>query len=1222
MSFPEEFQFDVDAPTAVSSSQLAGTFTHVVGGTGTSSPYIEITRDASSHQTLVPDSVVTDLTISNTRTPEVSVESFEHAIIIRTLADDTIALLNVTSSVQPGVLTNVAVASTQTASGAAATLTFAFSPDNPLSVDGKVMVIFVNEDLLFTFNEGGATTVRSAFRLNGAETTDLTNAPYNVTATRDGLGSRFLPDGAAVDDLKINFLKNPTVSGDASFKLITFTSDDRIIDASPVFANFSITDGLLADAAVIPSETAAGASLDMMLEFRVFNSWPANGKLRVTFPPDYDLSAATVTSLSGNVSGTLSIGSVVGNVATIVRAGGVALVSGDYVQDVQIGNIVNPPYATATSFNIQTTTAANNVIDGLVFAGPPVEPAALVGATVVPTLTTVFDQGDVTIGFTTVNDLPADGTIVIELDASFTPNAGGPTTASSTDIDGTLTVSIVGTVITITRSTGTVLGGGSVVDDLVLTNVGNPPAEVAGLSYQVYTTLAAGTNIIDGDFAITSGFINRGTLAAASVNVAELVAGDFGGVTVTFETSYNLPVDYVIEIQFPPSFQFNYGGGTFLSADNLGGTVALTVSASPAVVTLRQTGGTSETAGFSASLTLANVRTSNVALPLGANYAIRSLTTDLRVIEDADPIVEAPIAPGALTDVNVVLFSPNAGASGTVQVVFTTQNEIPVDGEIVIEFPAGFTFSTPMATSSTPAVLDLGLPSIAVAVTGSTLTIVRNGTIETPVGADVLLDISGVTNPSFAVDTVYNVHTQTAGGANLIDQIENVAGESVLAGLMPNSAVTPSSTAIFGLNDEVVVSFTTTNIIPVRGKVVIVFPDGFTFNDGGATLATSTDLQATLTTTIVETNVTVQRDASGSNPLAAGTVVDDLTLSNIRNPLGSPQGFFKLYTFTSVDALIDSNTTIPVTELVTGSLSGVTITMDNEVIGSHANGIDFAFSTTTLWPADGRLVLTFPAGVFTFEPGMTATSSDVDGAFTVDASAAPRIVISRDGSGTDRAAGPIAQIRLLAVTNPLVTGAISVDMETTSKFLQTIDETSGETVGSLTLGSFQQLALSSPDDRVFLLNDITIGLELDTAIPTDGSFRVQFADESHTFNPDALTTDVVSGTMDGTFTLTQVSTSPFVFDVTRNGDGTFVPRYGDLVHDPQRAQQPVCDDWRCQRHRPCRRIRSSRAERDDEPAARDCRRAADGRRRPAVVLRRRRRDAGHALLYRFQPDSV
>lgn len=113
----------------------------------------------------------------------------------------------------------------------------------------------------------------------------------------------------------------------------------------------------------------------------------------------------------------------------------------------------------------------------------------------------------VTITFTTVNSVANDGKIVCtfptSLGGGFTFDSGGASTASfNSGGDGSLAVSIVSNVVTLTRSGGSTIAASTAVS-IALTNVLNPNQSGSTGTYEIKTTTSADATI-DNDTAVSA----------------------------------------------------------------------------------------------------------------------------------------------------------------------------------------------------------------------------------------------------------------------------------------------------------------------------------------------------------------------------------------------------------------------------------------------------------------------------------------------------------------------------------------------------------------------------------------------------------------------------------------------------------------------------------------------------------------------------------------------
>ncbi len=255
-------------------------------------------------------------------------------------------------------------------------------------------------------------------------------------------------------------------------------SDGSTIDSFTITAGLSATN-------VQPASLVAGAQGNVAVSFTNSSTIPADGKVQVIFPNSlgsgFVANAGGSTAVSASsLTGSFSVSTATTSTSTIVtvtRSGGSSTSNG--AQSITLTNIKNPDITGTTgTYTIRTLTSANAVVEeatgvtaDTITAGtissPNVQPTSLVASVV----------GSATVTLTTTNPLPADGKIVVTfpttLGSGFTLNSGGSTAVSNiTGIDGTLSVSVAGNVVTLTRSGGTSFASGTI--SLDLSNIQNP----------------------------------------------------------------------------------------------------------------------------------------------------------------------------------------------------------------------------------------------------------------------------------------------------------------------------------------------------------------------------------------------------------------------------------------------------------------------------------------------------------------------------------------------------------------------------------------------------------------------------------------------------------------------------------------------------------------------------------------------------------------------------
>ena len=284
----------------------------------------------------------------------------------------------------------VAAFSRNTTTGA---LTFVTTSKNGVGgVDGlgAALVATVSPDGKHVYVTGNASDAVAAFSRNST-TGALTFVDFYQDGVGgvDGLDGAFpvsvSPDGDHVyvggdtDDAVAVFSRNSTtgaltwvevhkdtdvgVDGLDGTVSMTVSPDGRHIYAggqtADAIAVFSVT-GALATTSVVPASLAAGATGNVVVTFTTVNAVSA-GKVQVTFPAGFDVSGAGVNASGTNISGTLALDGVAGQVVTITDA---TISAGQAGAAFTLTGITNPTIVGGTGiFGIQTQTIVGFPID-------------------------------------------------------------------------------------------------------------------------------------------------------------------------------------------------------------------------------------------------------------------------------------------------------------------------------------------------------------------------------------------------------------------------------------------------------------------------------------------------------------------------------------------------------------------------------------------------------------------------------------------------------------------------------------------------------------------------------------------------------------------------------------------------------------------------------------------------------------------------------------------
>lgn len=213
-------------------------------------------------------------------------------------------------------------------------------------------------------------------------------------------------------------------------------------------------------------------------------------------------------------------------------------------------------------------------------------------------------------------------------------------------------------------------------------------------------------------------------------------------------------------------------------------------------------------------------------------------------------------------------------------------------------------------------------------------------------------------------------------------------------GTLTQTNVEPVS-LVAGATGNVTVSFTTANVLPLDGKVVVIFPAGF--NVASAAGATCSTMDGGFATSVSGQSVTISRSGGTSQSAAAETCL----MSNIKNPVVSgPTGTYSLKTTSSADVVIDQDLAVPSDTLAPGTLPFSKILLTNPVANALEKVYVF-FQTSNPIPSDGKIKITFPSG-FDLSQAQGATCYTMDG--TVAASSSGQVLTLTRSGGTAQSA--------------------------------------------------------------------------------------------------------------------------------------------------------------------------------------------------------------------------
>jgi hypothetical protein len=910
-------------------------------------------------------------------------------------------------TITAGALSGAEVEPTSLVANALATVAapvkVTFTTANPWPATGQLVVVFPAE-----YQTTGTPAVTSP---DGSVTGTFTASAFTghtVTITRVGGG---LASGGPLTLGFNSIVRNPLTAGTTgSYTLTTLTAGGAAtIDTVTVAGDtFTETPFTVAATVTMPGSGAAGATGNAVVAFTSgSNGVPAtSGKVAVTFPAGFGVATTTATSVA---LGTLTV-AVVGQTVTVSRTAGAAVTG---AVAITLNGITNPNVTSTPTFSVFVQDSSGATMAGTSTAAGV--PATMIGgpltaATVTPTTLVVSQTGTVNVAFTLANPLPSGATIEVTLPstpAPFTASFGAATAATALSIAGTVSTSVVGQVVTLTRTSGATVAAATPVT-FTLTNVRNPTTTGLTGTFSIATRTSGGVLIdVATPAAVT---IAPGALTATDVQPASMAVGAVGTVSVSATLADPLAADGRIRVTFPGNFSFDVGGATVASSTAAVLDGSLATQTSGQVVTLVRSGGSVVAAGSTISFTLSRVRnplTPALTTAATGTYTVATLTSALTVVDQDTTVASDTFVANALVGASATPASLVAGSSGTLTVAFTTTNVIPTAGRIAIDLPTGF------GTTGAAVTAENLTGSLAVTGAGTQNLVLTRSSGGNDSGS-FSITLSNITLPATAGTTgTIVVTTQNSNPFGPVDSV-TLAGLVVTAAPLTGPSVTPSSTTA-GASLTVDVSFTVVNPLPATGRVVVTFPAGFTFGTVGLT---GSSLSGGVTTSRVGQAVIVTRSGDGTS-FTSGSGVVSFTLTGIVAPTSAgAAGAYGIATQTSGSVVIDESPAVGGTTFVGVNLSGsatsamteadvvaggrvlvLTVVgdtfnaLDGSIRAAIGSGLDGSGASGTGWDA---LVVPAVVSAGAGAPGMTGTA----GAITITLPAVPTFDLAADETVT------------------------------------------------------------------------------------------------------------------------------------------------------------------------------------------------------------------------------
>lgn len=1025
----------------------------------------------------------------------------------------TMALLAAFAAVAPAAdgatLGAVSAASNQSNTWSSVAITF--QPTTAWPADGRLQVSFPPAYVVSQTSASVGVT-----GCNGGFTRSI--AGNVVTVTRTGAGTPC----TALATVTLGNIRQP-LAGSYSIGLATQTSTGGALDTAT--ATHTVNFGV--------APTVASTLSNVAITFKPLTSWPANGRLQVTFPAAYDLSAtSTIVSATGCSGAFTRV--IAGSVITITRDGtGTACTSFVTLTLSSIRQPTAGPYSitlttqTSAGATLDTATATHTVNWGVAAAQ-------------------ANDLASVAIRFEPVTVWPADGRLQVTFPVTY-ELSGTSAAVAVAGCNGGFTRAIAANVITVTRD-----GTGTTCTSFATVTLGNIRQPGAG-SYTIgLATQNSGGGAIDAGTAVHA--VNVGTLGGVDILADSTVGGATTTYTFEFTTTHGWPSNGLFQASFPSGFTVAPTSATM--STGCGG--QLSASHNGQTVTLARSGGSNCVNGQTVRLSFNGVRNpSTVGVTPGINF--QTATSLVRAIDAGSDTVT--IGSASLTALSAIPAVNTAGATTSYTVGFTATNPIPSGGKVTFTWDAAF---------------DLGSLGSAVTVTGCTgsaptrtfsgqtvtLTFPAGTPPSTACNAGPLtFAFTGIKSPSRAGSFGIDICTRTSAAdtsvacspssqpANTIDNGRATA--TIVPAALTQTTVTASNPEASKTAITYTIQFTLANDWPALGDFSATFPPGFVVSGAaaGASSPACAALAPAPNPAAAPTGQTVVLARNTAAPTCPDGTAVSIQITGIKNgPVSGATAPITFRTrFPTVPNQADIDQGSGTVTLTPGTMlaQSVATTPASTKVREVAQ-YQFSFTTAGGWPADAQLKLVFPSS---FDLSGVATSAIM----TQGTCSAGNLPVARTGSilqiarsgGTTCPAGTPVTIAIDGVRNPMVSGVQTFPagaIQTLSATGAIMDRTTvAFTSPAIDPNTITAAAIVPLETQAGATTSYTITFTSITGIPGDGKILVTFPVIPAGGFPQplgtALTVTGKTGCTSGTFTATSSAStvSPPVLTISRSG---------------------------------------------------------------------------------------
>lgn len=844
-----------------------------------------------------------------------------------TMLDQQIANIFLTAT--PGTLASSTLSPTSQVVGLKTTLTVSFTTSNRVMAGGKVRVTFpkwnsgatVSSEILPMIDSGFVVTAGTNLIQGG-----LTATFANDVLTISGAIPSDIPANSVISFTVTEFRNPITTSTFSGFVIRTTDASDGVIDSGSATIRVTTPASVYESSISSKDTTRVQEKAVLRLQFKVPVPLNSGCIIDVTFPSDYSLSGADLTTVQGFglfggarvLTGSLNVGN---NTYTITD-GCTNYVSQDLIGILDFNSIKNPfsvkPTDSVRIFVKDSTQfSIAQVTTGITYTATP---GTMTGVTLTPENTIVSTVTAIRFRFLPAHSLLATTTvfeIVLPSDVSIVQQTN-PSTCTLSElqyISPSVTCTVVGNTITLTNpfqinytpTSSEVLG--FKINGMTMPPSLKPPGAVIITSkvgsptlYNVDTISATGLFVATvgsmSEFSVTP--TNRKTYVTTTYTFA------FKPQNAILQNGY-VTVDIPTQVSIPNP---TTAASSCVRIDGFQTAITCTILDRKITVTNGFQTGNFAAGGqvsFSMNGILNPVSTSTTSSFVFQTFDSNNYQINVR----SSGITVTMTSVGDLERASLTLGSTINGATTTYTFTFRASSPL-VDGDkMYIKVPDSIT--PPVSPTCT------GITKLAATLTCNTLnkeiyvTLSFTGGTKIDPSIEFAFSIAGFKNPSSTKPTnALTFQAQDSTGALI-----NTYTSALVVRVTTDTAATITTASVNNENKlasqrtTIKMTLTTIHEVPLNGVIIIKYPSEIQpFDNSVATVTCSLNIASSPTCThVVANRQIVISNIIATTPLAAGTSVE-ITLNEMKNPAtATPTSTFTVGTYETTDYVIDQVST-------------------------------------------------------------------------------------------------------------------------------------------------------------------------------------------------------------------------------------------------------------------------------------------------------------------------